>query len=405
MNKIFIIIICIIICFFTIIYPTYAIEPIGNKIYEGIDVSAWQGIIDYEKVKSDGVEIVYIKASEGNGYVDPYFENNYQKAKKSELYVGVYHYLTARNIKEAEVQAQFFVSVIGGKNIDCKLAMDFESFEGLAEEEVNKIGVAFLNKVKELSKKDVIIYSDTYNATNIFKGTITSFPLWVAQYYVKEPSYNGNWNNWVGFQYTDKGVVSGIVGNVDKDRFTNEVFLDDTKEIPVIEPPEPVKQDTKTKQIVIQYGDTLSEIAIKYNTTVQKLVEINNIKNPNLIYAGEILLVPMNNNAEIGSDIIYIVKKGDTLWNIAKVYDTTVSQIVRINNIKNPNYIYAGQRIIIPTHSQLIYNKKNYVLYKIRYGDTLYSISRRYNTSIANIVRLNRIQNPNLIYAGEIIKI
>ena len=113
----------------------------------------------------------------------------------------------------------------------------------------------------------------------------------------------------------------------------------------------------------------------------------------------------MNNNAEIGSDIIYIVKKGDTLWNIAKVYDTTVSQIVRINNIKNPNYIYAGQRIIIPTQSQLIYNKKNYVLYKIRYGDTLYSISRRYNTSIANIVRLNRIQNPNLIYAGEIIKI
>ena len=73
-----------------------------------------------------------------------------------------------------------------------------------------------MNKVKELSKKDVIIYSNTYNATNIFKGTITSFPLWVAQYYVKEPSYNGNWNNWVGFQYTDKGVVSGIVGNVDK---------------------------------------------------------------------------------------------------------------------------------------------------------------------------------------------
>ena len=85
MNKIFIIIICIIICFFTIIYPTFAIEPIGNKIYEGIDVSAWQGIIDYEKVKSDGVEIVYIKASEGNGYVDPYFENNYQKMQSLKL--------------------------------------------------------------------------------------------------------------------------------------------------------------------------------------------------------------------------------------------------------------------------------------------------------------------------------
>lgn len=60
---------------------------------------------------------------------------------------------------------------------------------------------------------------------------------------------------------------------------------------------------------MILYGDTLSGIAKKYNTTVERLVELNNILNPNLIYAGETLIVPENNNVTIGNDIIYIVKK------------------------------------------------------------------------------------------------
>lgn len=123
-----------------------------------------------------------------------------------------------------------------------------------------------------------------------------------------------------------------------------------------------------------------------------------------MIYAGETLIVPENNNVTIGNDIIYIVKKGDTLWNIARDYNVTVRQIVNINNIKNPNLIYIGQRLVIPIISNNSYNT-NHTLYKIRYGDTLYSIARRYNTSIANIVRLNRIKNPNLIYVGETIRI
>lgn len=401
MKKIFIILLCTIFSLFIMIYPSLAIEPSSSSIYEGIDISEYQGYIDYKKVKQDGIQVVYIRSSEGNNYIDPYFETNYRNAKENGLYIGCYHYLTAKTVEEANEQASFFISLIRGKSIDCKLAMDFESFDNLTNEEVNKISLIFLNKVKELSGKDVIVYSDIYNATNLFYGEITNFPLWIAQYDVEEPSDNGNWSKWEGFQYTDAGIINGINGYVDRDKFTQDILLNDKSEIPNIPTPEEVN---KTKQIVISYGDTLSGIAKDYNTTVERLVKLNNILNPNLIYAGETLIVPVNNNVTTGNDIIYIVKRGDTLWNIARSYNVTVRQIANINNIKNPNLIYIGQRLIIPTISNNSYDT-DYTLYKIRYGDTLYSIARRYNTSIANIVRLNRIKNPNLIYAGETIRI
>lgn len=67
----------------------------------GIDVSNWQGYIDYSEVKNSGVEIVYIKASQGDSIVDPYFQTNYNNAKANGLKIGLYHFLTATNVEEA----------------------------------------------------------------------------------------------------------------------------------------------------------------------------------------------------------------------------------------------------------------------------------------------------------------
>ena len=94
----------------------------------------------------------------------------------------------------------------------------------------------------------------------------------------------------------------------------------------------------------IKRGDTLSEIALEYSTTVVSLVELNNIKNPNLIYAGETLKI-RSNNESIGS--YYTIKRGDTLSEIALKFNTTVSELVKKNDIINPNLIYAGDRIRI----------------------------------------------------------
>lgn len=401
LKVLIITLICSIFMFYMWIIPVHAFGPSSSTIYQGIDVSVYQGNINYAAIRAAGIQVVYIKASEGTTLVDPYFEQNYANARANGLYIGVYHFVRARTIEQARREAEFFVSLLSGKTIDCKPAMDFEVFGNLTTSEINQIGITFLNTVKELSGKDPVVYSNTYTARTIFSGGITNFPLWVAQYQVSYPTNNGNWDSWVGWQYTDKGIINGINGYVDRDQYTKEIFLSDNSPVPDNNPPifNPSHNDTTT--IIIQYGDTLSELAIKYNTTVARLVELNDISNPNLIYAGNILIVPVSNENESsnGDSDIYIVKYGDTLWSIAQRYNTTVNALVAANNIQNRNLIYVGQRIIIPR------NISGYIRYQVKYGDTLWRIAKRFNTTVSHIVMLNNIKNPNLIYAGSIINI
>ncbi len=391
---------------YILITPVYAFSPWGDVIYQGIDVSGWQGNINYAEVKNSGIEIVYMKSSEGRSFVDPYFNQNYTNAKANGLKVGFYHYLVARSNEEAIEEARFFVSVISGKEPDCRLAMDFESFGNLSVEEINQIGITFMTAVQNLSGKEVIIYSNTNDARNVFSGELTNYPLWVAQYEVREPTPNGKWSTWAGWQYTSTGEVAGISGHVDRNKFTEQVLLNTSGTIPLPNNSDkPVAGGTTT--ITVQRGDTLSRIALEYNTTVARLVELNNIANPNLIYTGQTLIVPSGETPDdtdgnsTSGQTVYIVKAGDTLNQIAASYGVTARAIAVENGIRNINLIYVGQRLIIPTNRYDL----NHTLYKIKWGDTLYSISRRYGVPIATIVRLNRIQNPNLIYAGQTIRI
>lgn len=221
--------------------------------------------------------------------------------------------------------------------------MDFEYFPNLSKEEINKISLAFIKEVERLSGKKAVVYSDAYNASNTFEGEVTKYPLWIAQYGVTNPENNGRWSYWEGFQYTDRGRVSGISGNVDKDKYTENILLNDNTQIPNVEKPNNIKEDRIRYRV--KRGDTLSEIALEYNTTVRHLVDLNKIKNPNLIYIGEILIISHNRiNKNVNS---YKVKWGDTLTQIAQRYHTTVKHLVELNKIKNPNLIYAGEMLLI----------------------------------------------------------
>ena len=117
-----------------------ALSPSSDLKYNGIDVSEWQGDIDFEAVKESGVEVVYIRSSEGFDYVDQQFEANAKKANEAGLKVGFYHYVTAMSVEEAKNQASFFVSLVEDYSYDCRLAMDFESFGLLNNEEINEVG-------------------------------------------------------------------------------------------------------------------------------------------------------------------------------------------------------------------------------------------------------------------------
>lgn len=99
-------------------------------------------------------------------------------------------------------------------------------------------------------------------------------------------------------------------------------------------------------EYIVKSGDTLSAIAQKYNTTYQKIAQDNNIENPNLIYPNQKLKIYTNVSQET-NETIYIVKSGDCLCNIAKKFNTTVNKIASDNNIKNINLIYVDQKLII----------------------------------------------------------
>ena len=325
-----------------------ALSPSDNDIYEGIDVSVYKGNIDYTKVKQEGIKIVYIKASEGAGFVDPKFERNYEEAKKNGLKVGFYHYLTARTTSEAVEEAEFFVSNIKGTNPDCKIAMDFEVFGDLSIDEINKISEKFLDTVQRLSGKECVIYSDAFNASNTFNESLAKkYAIWVADYFVEEPANNGKWSSWVGFQYTDIGRVDGINGSVDRDYFTNGILLNNTSKIPT---DTVSNKNQKFKYITVKRDETLSKIAEEYNTSYEYLAKINNITNPNLIFVGERLKIPtFNNEIHDSSHLLYTVKSGNTLSQIARRFKVSVEKIVEINDIKNPNLIYVGEVLRIPT--------------------------------------------------------
>lgn len=148
---------------------------------------------------------------------------------------------------------------------------------------------------------------------------------------------------------------------------------------------------------VVKPGDTLYRIASLYGVTVSAIVEANNIVNPNLIYPNQVLIIPTSTPST--STVTYTVRPGDTLYRIAGTYGTTVSAIVAANNIVNPDLIYPGQVLVIPSTT----TPTTQIRYVVVPGDTLYRIALRYDTTVSAIVLANNIANPDLIYPGQVL--
>ena len=386
-----------------------ALPPSSSTEYKGIDVSQWQGSIDFAAVKKAGIEVVYIRSSLGGDYTDPRFQQNYKNAKAQGLKVGFYHYVTAANEEQARQEARFFATVVAGTEPDCRLAMDFEYLRGMNKNEINQIARAFLEELEQLTGHRPAVYTNTNMASTIYSKDLAKYPLWVAQWGASNPSSNGVWESWSGFQYSDAGKVPGISGAVDLDRFTDGIFLEESGEIP--QPSEPCgPSHTVTVTYVVRTGDTLSSIAAQHHTTVEKIVRLNKIKNPNLIYTGQQLLICMEKDPETGvCTVSYTVRTGDTLSGIAARYHTTAAEIAALNQLKNPDLIYTGQKLIVPACSSPIQppvpEEPQTIRYTVKTGDTLSGIAARYRTTVAKIVQLNNIKNPDLIFTGQVLQI
>lgn len=151
----------------------------------------------------------------------------------------------------------------------------------------------------------------------------------------------------------------------------------------------PYSLNEESDYYVVKKGDSLWSIAKKYNMTVDELKSINNLKS-NLLSIGQRLKIKESND----NQNIYIVKKGDTLYKIANMYGTTVDNLKALNNLKSNN-LSIGQKLIVPSKNKI---------YVVQKGDSLWSIARKYDTTVDSIKRNNNL-STNVLQIGQKLKI
>ena len=163
---------------------------------------------------------------------------------------------------------------------------------------------------------------------------------------------------------------------------------------------------TNNEVYIVKSGDTLYGIASRFGVNVDDLRRYNNLSG-NVLSIGQQLYIPTGQMVDdvVGTNYeTYVVKTGDSLFSIASLYNTSVSELRSINNLSSDN-LFVGQQLLVPTSSEIIdSNITNYVDYRVVSGDTLYSIANRYGVSVDELKRLNNLSNNNLS-VGQVIKV
>ena len=205
---------------------------IKKGMANGVDVSKWQGKIDWARVKRSGIDFAIIRigfrGENGVIYKDDCADYNIQQADKAGLLVGVYFFSTAKTAAEAEEEAKWTASAISGYPISYPVVYDCEGFlsensrmYGLSKEQRSDNALAFLNYIKSAGYEGMFYAAKSELEGSIYWDTArleNAFEIWVARYpatpypTTPTPDYGGKYAMW---QYTNKGAVSGITGNAD----------------------------------------------------------------------------------------------------------------------------------------------------------------------------------------------
>lgn len=435
--------------------------PSSTPVIAGMDVSAWQGAIDWQSVARSGeARVAYIRATEGARYVDAYFARNYAQAKRSGLDVGFYHFLTAQTPQEAVAQARFFVDTLQSANAvaDCRPAMDLEGDERMSDATWNAVARAFLSEVERLTGETPCIYCDASGARDRYDESLTSYPLWVANYGVALPEANGKWRSWAGFQYTDRGRMPGVAGQVDLDQFTQEIYLAAPAPTPAPTP----HPESAAAYYAVQPGDTASAVAARYGVLAQDVAEwnlipragllpgqvlripaaateaqtqagslfvspnrtrpiytalhfdvpladltaLNVFPEENRVLRGQVLRIPVRTAFALPDtllDNVYIAQRREGLRRAADAFGVPVADLAAFNGLQPDALLWPGQiihltRFGVPTESRRFYGA-----YVVQKGDTLTRIARRFDTSVDALTALNDLPDKNRLVIGQVL--
>lgn len=205
---------------------------------KGIDVSYYQGTIDWAAAKTDGVRYAFVRVSDGTTFEDPKFAANWQGTKAQGIVRGAYQYF--RPNQDAIAQADMMLDAIGGDIApgDLPPVIDVETDGGLTPAQVTAKVKTWVSRVKAATGRDPIIYTGFYFwRDQVGAPDITSSSLWHAQYTSAScPNIAPPWQDWAFWQFTSSGAVDGISGNVDVNRF-NGTLTDLMKLTGPTEPP------------------------------------------------------------------------------------------------------------------------------------------------------------------------
>lgn len=392
---------------------SFAIPLPVSAAMSGIDVSSHQTGIEVDKMDMD---FVITKATEGTSYVNPDCDRVYQDAKRAGYSLGVYHFASGG---DALAEAKYFVDNIGGYIGDAILVLDFE---GSAVNQGVGWAKDWLDAVYNMTGIKPLIYMSNsvihrYDWSSIVDA---GYDLWNAGYYkgytpiygfVSDPPLYGGLGEFANdtplYQYTSTGKLSGWSGNLDLDIFYGNtadwIAYAGHKSSGDYTPTEkPSHAEDKATYYTVQSGDTLSDIAQRFNTTYQAIAEKNGISNPNLIYPGQVLIISGKYESSSGNagSSTYMVRSGDCLSAIGSRLGVSWQYIASVNSIRSPYIIYPGQVLSIPGSGS-----SSEQCYTVRYGDTLSSIASRYGTTYTHLAQINGIGNPDLIYPGQVLRI
>jgi lysozyme len=257
----------------------------------GIDVSHYQGLVDWGRVKTAGMAFAFAKATEGVNVNDATFATNWSGMKNAGLLRGAYHFF--RPAQDAAAQARSFLQAVSLSPGDLAPVLDVETLDGVSNDTLQSGVRTWLDSVAAQTHMTPTIYASPGFWNGHLSGDFSSYPLWVAQYGVSAPHLPRGWTNWNFWQYSQSGHVDGVSGAVDLDYFQGSV--DDLLAFArTSSPGVGTISAPKAGTYTVQSGDTLGEIATKLGVPLTALASANNIQNPNLIQAGQVLQIPKN---------------------------------------------------------------------------------------------------------------
>lgn len=204
-------------------YAAFGIDIPVNYTIHGIDVSKYQNIIDWVSVKDMKVgnvqlSFAFIKATEGLGNEDAYFQRNWKKVKDAGLARGAYHFFLAT--KSGKAQAENFINSVELQPGDLPPVLDIEQTYGISPDKLRERAREWLQTVQDYYHVQPIIYTNVDFYKQYLKDDFDAYPLWVAHYLQKErPSIYRAWEFW---QHSESGRVNGILTRVDFDVFNGD---------------------------------------------------------------------------------------------------------------------------------------------------------------------------------------